>query len=282
MKFSIFTVMLPDVPVEQAIPMLQKNGYDGVEWRVTSIDSSRAEETPSFHGNNLCTLNAHSSEEYLDFLKNSTDQSGLEIPNLACYLQCGDLKGTEQAMKMAIRLGAPSIRVGVPAYDRKRTYGQLFQEARTYLQAVQELSKTYGVKGVIEIHMNKIASSPSLAHRLVDGLNPVHIGVIFDPGNMVYEGYEQYRMGLELLGPYLSHVHVKNARWILDGDRTNHESIWRVEHCPVTKGAANWQQVIADLQAVGYDGWLSFEDFSNPGTNDQLLQQNKMYIQSFL
>ena len=44
-----------------------------------------------------------------------------------------------------------------------------------------------------------ISCSAGLAHRLVNGFDPDHIGVLFDPGSMVHEGYESYRMGMELL-----------------------------------------------------------------------------------
>ena len=47
------------------------------------------------------------------------------------------------------------------------------------------------------------------------------LGIIHDVGNMVYEGYERYEMGLSILGPYLAHVHVKSAApasfWLLVG-----------------------------------------------------------------
>ncbi|MNH42928.1 hypothetical protein D3C79_1047240 [compost metagenome] len=63
------------------------------------------------------------------------------------------------------------------------------------------------------MHFGNIAPSASLARQLVDGFDAKHIGVIYDPGNMVYEGFEQYKLGLEVLGEYLGHVHVKNAIW---------------------------------------------------------------------
>ncbi|WP_409341758.1 sugar phosphate isomerase/epimerase family protein [Paenibacillus sp. MBLB4367] len=280
MKFAVFTVMLPDLTPEQALPALRNAGYDGVEWRVTNVDPSKAGETPSFWGNNLCSVDTASSDEALDRLNASVRQIGLETPNLACYLQCGDLAGVERGMQIAKRLGAPSIRVGVPGYNRSKTYQALYAEARSYLEGVQELSRQYGIQGLIEIHMNNIATSASLAHRLVDGFDPKHIGVIYDPGNMVYEGFEQYRMGLELLGPYLAHVHVKNAWWVKNEQPD--QPVWRADSCPVHEGVANWKQIIGDLKAVGYDGWLSFEDFSKSGTSEQLLERNIAYIKSLL
>ena len=66
----------------------------------------------------------------------------------------------------------------------------------------------------IETHFGNIAASASLAHRLVSQFDPQFIGVVYDPGNMVYEGYECWRTGFELLGPYLHEVHAKNATWV--------------------------------------------------------------------
>ncbi|GIP35252.1 sugar phosphate isomerase/epimerase [Paenibacillus sp. J2TS4] len=278
MKYSVFTVMLPELSPEEAIPALKKAGYDGVEWRVTAIDPAKAEEAPSFWGNNRCTVDIHSSEEQILSLKAATEQAGLEIPALACYLACGDVEGTERGMRIAQWLGAAAIRVGVPMYNRSKRYQELLKEGRAYLSQVQELSRRYGVQGWIEIHMNNIATSASLAHKLVDGFDPAHIGVIYDPGNMVYEGYEQYRMGLELLGPYLAHVHVKNAHWVRNDDPSRH--IWQADACPVPDGVANWKQILDDLQAVGYDRWLSFEDFSRSAPSEELLVRNLQYMKS--
>jgi len=61
--------------------------------------------------------------------------------------------------------------------------------------------------------MNTMTPSPALAERLVSHFDPRHVGVILDAGNMVYEGFETYSLAVDLLGPYLAHVHVKNAAW---------------------------------------------------------------------
>ncbi|MEZ4633203.1 MAG: hypothetical protein R2880_21235 [Deinococcales bacterium] len=65
---------------------------------------------------------------------------------------------------------------------------------------------------MIEIHHRTIVPSASAVYRLVSHFDPQHIAVIYDPGNMAYEGFEDYRMGLELWEPYLAHVHLKMPR----------------------------------------------------------------------
>ena len=100
---------------------------------------------------------------------------------------------------------------------------------------------------------------------------------------MVYEGYEQYRMGLEVLNEYLAHVHVKNAVWERNPNPKHAtDSAWRTVSAPMRDGFANWPQVIADLKSVGYDGWLSFEDFSQSAPTEELLADNIAYIKSLL
>lgn len=287
MKFAVFTVMTPDCTIERTVELLQKHGYDGVEWRFTMTDPSKLEEVPSFWGNNLSTVQADASLEELRTIKRLADAAGLQSPNLASYIKSGDIEATERAMRAAKELGSPSVRIGVPGYNRTRPYAELVAEARDYLRETEALSRTYGVKGLIEIHFGNIATSASLARHLVEGFDSDNIGVIYDPGNMVHEGYEQYRMGLEVLGPYLAHVHVKNAVWTRteherSGNEGSHEPLWRAIWSPIPSGIVHWPQVIADLKAVGYDGWLSFEDFSGSAPSEELLRDNIAYIRSLL
>ncbi|MCU6710966.1 sugar phosphate isomerase/epimerase [Paenibacillus sp. J5C_2022] len=282
MKYAVFTVMMPDCSLDTTIEKLQQYGYDGVEWRFTKSDPARAEDAPSFWGNNLSTVEADATEAELLLLKEKTVAAGLQVPNIGAYIACGDKQATETAMKAASVLGAPSIRVGVPMYNRTRPYQELLLEGRAYLEQVQELGAEYGVMGLIEVHHGNIACSASLARRLVEGFDPARIGIIYDPGNMVHEGFENYRMGLEVMGEYLTHVHIKNARWQRkEGEASAAEGpLWQAVWSPLQDGVVHWPQVIADLKAIGYDRWLTFEDFSGSAPTDTLLRDNLAYVRS--
>lgn len=282
MKFSVFTVMMPDCNLEQTVQLLRDNQYDGVEWRFIDPDQSKSSEVPSFWGNNFSTVPASSTIEHLEYIGNLSKQFGLTQPNLASYIKCGDLAATEQAMKAAQILGAPSIRIGVPSYDGTTSYQQCLADGRAYLDQVQQLAQQYKVKGSIETHHGNIACSASAAYRLVEGFDPNYIGIIYDPGNMVHEGYENYQMGLEIIGNYLTHVHVKNATYALSTSDGIDASTWKVNWSAIDKGAAHWPNVIKALKAIGYDGWMSMEDFSLSQTTESLLQHNISYIKSLL
>jgi len=278
MKFAVFTVMMPDCTLEQTVQLLKQEGYDGVEWRFTNINPERAGEAPSFWGNNYSTVPANSTPEQLEEIAKLTREYGLVVPNLASYIPEGDLAATEQAMKAAVILGAPSIRISVPGYNEESEYWKALEAGRQYLTEVEKLSKQYGVKGAIETHHGNIACSASAARRLVEGFDPQHIGIIYDPGNMVHEGYETYRMGLEILGPYLAHVHVKNASYTYD----EQSSAWKVQWSTIDEGIVVWQKVIDALHAIGYDGWLSMEDFSLAKPTQQSLAHHIQYLKGII
>lgn len=279
MKFAVFTVMMPDCSPEETVRLLQKHGYDGVEWRFTNPDQSRSHEAPSFWGNNRSTVPADSTEEELRQIAAMTKAHGLEIPNLAAYIREGNLQATEQAMKAAVLLGSPSVRVSVPGYSRDTHYWDALKAGKGYLKQVEALSKQYGVQGLIETHHGNIACSASAARRLVDDFDPQHIGVIYDPGNLVHEGFEAYRMGLDILGPYLAYVHVKNAAARLIPGAT---PPWQVEWRTIDEGEVYWPQVMEALHDIGYDGWLSMEDFSLARPTEEALAHHISYLKSLL
>jgi sugar phosphate isomerase/epimerase len=80
---------------------------------------------------------------------------------------------------------------------------------------------------------------------------------------------ENVQMALELLGPYLSHVHAKNAAWAKTGEEDG-VAKWQWKMVPIRLGQADWTAIVAALKKTGYDGWLSFEDFSEVDTKTKL------------
>jgi len=273
---SVFTVATPDLAPSQLLEAARAAGIDAIEWRCTRVPDHVVHEAPSFWGNNRCTLDPSMTDEELDALRRETEASGLRALAVVPYLSCGDLEGTERMLAIASRLNAPHIRIGVPGYNGSRPYPELLKEARNYVREAAKLARQYGVKGLVETHHATIAPSASLARQLVDGCDPDDIGVLYDPGNLVHEGFENYKMGMELLGPYLAHVHVKNAGW----SPANAEAAagpldpidWSCRWRPIADGIVPWKRVLADLKAVGYNGAFGVEDFSGTYNSGEMLR----------
>lgn len=272
MKYAVFTVMLPDLTPEEAASELASTGYDGVEWRVTRIAPELLHEEPSFWRNNRCTLSPTPKDAWR--ANTLAANAGLVIPNLGTYLQVGDLNGAEEAMRFAQIAGSPAIRVGVARPQAGKRYQELYAANVEYLAAIELLARRFDVKALVEIHHGTIASSASLAHRLVSHFDPARIGVIHDAGNMVHEGFEEYRTGLELLGPYLGHVHVKNAAF----QRPQEGGVWRCQWSPLSDGVVDFAALWAALSSVGYDGWVTVEDFSQAYPSTEALRINLAFL----
>jgi sugar phosphate isomerase/epimerase len=271
MKVGVFTVGLPDLTPEEAAREIKAAGYDGVEWRVARIPEEFRGEEPSFWRNNLCTLEP--TEEEARRVRSLCEGTGLEVAGLGTYISVGDLDAVDEAMNFAQMADAPQIRVGTGSLEGA-SYARRFETARRFLAGVEQLAGQYGVKALVEIHHGTICPSASLGLRLVSGLDPGAIGVIFDPGNMVFEGFEDYRIGAELLGPYLAHVHLKNAAF----DRPEGGGTWRARWAPLEDGVVDFEQLFEALRLAGYDGWLVMEDFSAARPSREALRHNLGFV----
>jgi len=278
MKIAIFTVCVPEHDLAKTAALLAREGYDGVEWRVQRVDPALATEPASYWRHNKSTVDLATIVEQAPAVRALTHAVGLEMPSLATYLPCSDGENAERVMKAAAIMGVPMVRLGVPRYDRTRPYRDLFGETRAHLESLSRLAAAYGVKVLVEIHMGTITPSAGLAHRLLDGFDADLVGAIYDPGNMVCEGYEAWRMGMELLGPYLAHVHVKNYIWQPREEDELGTLHWAPQPAPLSRGMVDWGQVIEDLHAVGYQGYLSLEDFDPTTSTDEKVRADIRYL----
>ena len=70
-------------------------------------------------------------------------------------------------------------------------------------------------------------------------------------------------MGIDLLGPYLQHVHVKNNQ-VSTVDVTNNFGLRTAsQFTSLNAGIIDWSYVLQHLQKAGYDGWLSLKIFGD-------------------
>ena len=279
MKHSIFTVVMPEFEVAEAAQKMKEWGYDGAEWRVTNVPSPMP-SIPNYWSANKATVDFAKLPKSASEARKLSDAAGLAIPSLATYLGCTDLESVKKAMEAALIMGAPMLRVSVPGYDAKTNYRTLFAKAQADYAKVESLARENKLKACIEIHMGNICPSASAAYRFVSVFDPKHVGVIFDPGNMIYEGMENWQFGLELLGEYLAHVHVKNSGWRIMYGEPNGNLVWQPYMATLRAGMVNWSDVLAALRAVKYKGWLSNEDFSSDQATEPKLRDDLGYLKA--
>lgn len=275
MRFGYFTAATPDWTPEQVVTNLAAQGWDGVEWRVT--DDPGAAEIGFWQGNRA-TWPLAGLEDNVAAMRDLTAAAGLAITGVGAYVQCADHGMVERVLAATAAMGATQVRVQVPGVAEGEDYRDVFAASREHWHWVAERAAHHGVKALLELHHRSITASASSALRLLDGLNPAHVGVIHDMGNLVIEGWERPLWAAQLLGPYLAHVHVKNAVHEVDhigADGTVHHTARMVA---MRRGQADLRSYLADLAAAGYDGWVVCEDFSTDLPLEQRTADNLAYL----
>ncbi|MGH3098487.1 MAG: sugar phosphate isomerase/epimerase family protein [Streptosporangiales bacterium] len=269
MKLGLCSVGLADLTPDRAITEATRAGYTGIEWRVS--DQVATHGDADFRSNNYCTVRPTFDD--VRAVAASCAAAGLTVVGLNPYLQVGDLDGVEQMMALAATAGASHIRLRAPAPELDG-FPELMLATRNYLAEVSALAEHYQVRGLLEMHHGTLCPSASLAARAVAGLPPDAIGVIYDAGNVIVEGYEDHRMALQILGPYLAHVHLKNAVFA----RPHDGGAWRHRWAPLDDGVLDVPLLLRILDQAGYRGWIAVEDLSTDRPTAETLRFDADYL----
>lgn len=116
------------------------------------------------------------------------------------------------------------------------------------LAKVSELAKAKGITVAFETGQE----TADLLRRTLDDLKCPNLKVNFDPANVLLYDMGDPLRAVEILGPDIRSVHVKDAI------RTKLPGTWG-EEVPLGKGQVNIKQFIKTLKKVGYQGPLCIE-----------------------
>ena len=116
------------------------------------------------------------------------------------------------------------------------------------LARVSDLAKRKGVTVAFETGQE----TADLLRRTLDDLKCPNLKVNFDPANMLLYDKGDPLRAVEILGPDIRSVHVKDA------NRPTTPGVWG-EEVPLGKGQVNIPQFVRTLKNVGYRGPLAIE-----------------------
>ena len=106
---------------------------------------------------------------------------------------------------------------------------------------------------VIESEPSVTTSNMTLLHHFLEELNVDCVKALFDAGNEIADPLAPppYPNGYELLKDHIGHVHLKDIR------RSDNGSIF--EPALIGEGDVNYNGLLAQLRADGYNGYVSLE-----------------------
>ena len=274
MKFAVFTDSTPDWTPAEAAKILAEQGWHGIEWRIT--DSVETAGPPGFWAGNRATWPLTGLEEHLDEIRSTMLDAGLEFPALGGYVTPAQRGDADRLLAAAAALGAGQVRfLGVNVVEGQ-TYREAFAAYRADWEWLEDRARLYGVRALLELHPDSLTPSASAARQLVEGLDPRFVGVLYDLGNLMIEGWEEH--SLQILGEYLAHVHVKNVAFHLSGVESDRTLRWVPKWVPLREGRAHLPQFFGALAQIGYDNWVTVEDFSTAVPLEERTTANLEYL----
>jgi sugar phosphate isomerase/epimerase len=272
MKYSAFSITMPEWDPFEAARNLKALGYDGVSLRI--VDQAPS-DVPSFWVGNRATWPLTGLEASLPEIRRMVAESGIKIAALYGYPRWCDRDALERHFAAAAALGVKACRfvgsgpktmsgprpqLGAAPYDR------LFEETRRDFEWIVACALGYGVRAIVPLHHEWVIASASAARRLLDGLDPTGIGIIADWGHLAIEGWEDPLSSVQILGPYLDSVMLKNFGWFPGSTLSDGTVLWEFRPETLRRGRVDIYNVFAALQAEKFEGWVTIAEVTTQGS----------------
>jgi sugar phosphate isomerase/epimerase len=243
MKLAFSTLGCPMWELGQIAETARSLGYDAIELRAV--------------GGDLDLLNRREFQqpEVSNTRKKLEDlQVSICCVDTSCNFHSTDASERSQQVELALRhaqlaasLGASLIRV----FPDKVQPGSNRDETRDNIaQCLHQIGAGLpdGVRVGLETHGD--FARGQIAAEVVNLANHRNVCLIWDVANSMNAGDSTHHAAIAV-GPYLAHVHLRDARKIAGSEH------W----LPVLagRGEVSFEQVVNELRQLGYDGFISFE-----------------------
>lgn len=240
------------VSISDAIATAKDAGFDGIELAL----------------NETGELGLEATDSELASIKQQLADTGLELAGLATGLywsyamtsetEANRLKAIDVCKKQietAAKLGADAIlvipgAVGVDFIPGSEVvpYDIAYDRALEAITKLAPEAEAAGVSIGIENVWNKFLLSPLEMRGFIDAVGSKYVGSYFDVGNTVYSGYPEH--WIRILGDRIKKVHFKDYRRQAGG---LHGFV------DLLAGDVDYPAVVAALQEIGYDGYVTAE-----------------------
>ena len=285
---TLCTAQWADLPFDELCKVAAQMGYDGLELATWGFDLEKAYTDDSYvqylldtlKANKLCchALAAHIAGQCVGDAPDPR-LNNFAPPELADNPEAIRAWGIETMKKVAVVANKMGIKVvtgftGSPiwkyVYSFPQTTAEMveagFDEIVELWTPILEVFKENGVKFALEVHPGEIAfdyySTEKLLQKFADNDT---FGLNFDPSHLIWQGINP-ALFLRDFMHRVYHVHMKDAAVTLDGrsgllgshiDFGDLRRGWNFRS--LGHGHVNFEEIIRELNAAGYDGPLSVE-----------------------
>jgi sugar phosphate isomerase/epimerase len=287
MKIGVFTALLQDLPLEQALDYVHGAGLDTVELG-----------TGNFPGDAHCKpAELLQDETKLAAFRRAFERRGMTISALSCHgnplhpnrayaRACHEVQ--RNTVLLAERLGVRCVNLfaGCPGSSDADAHAnwvtcpwppefseilawQWNEKLIPYWREEAAFAKEHGdVKYGFEMHPGVAVYNPETLLKLRDAVGD-SIGANFDPSHLFWQGIDAVA-AIRALGAAIYHVHAKDCR--VDAINTGINGVldtkpyqdelhrsWLFRTVGYGHDQQVWKDMVSALRLVGYDGVLSIE-----------------------
>ena len=297
MKLGVFTCLLSNLPLEEALQYFQSLGIEMIELGVGGYPGNS-------HADPAVLLNDEAKFAKFTAL---IEKYGLAVSALSCHAnpvhpqkevaaefdQC-----IRDAILLAEKMGLSQINTfsGCPGDAENAKYPnwvtcpwpndfselldwQWNEVLIPYWKDLVAFAKAHGVNKIgLELHPGFCVYNTDTLLRLREAVGP-EIGVNFDPSHLVWQGMDPVAC-IRKMGDAIFHFHAKDTKidalntavtGVLDTKSYSDEinRAWVFRSVGYGNDAAYWKDIISNLRLVGYDYAISIEH------EDSLMSQNE-------
>jgi len=200
MKPSLFTKILDDRSLDEAIETAADVGYDSVE--IMARDLHLPPDTPM---------------DRAESIRGVADRCGVELPCLATYTgryaslsdkECeAELSTFEQYLELSDILDIELLRHLPGGPSVRHATDDDFERAAEWLRRAADRAAAYDRTIGLETYSHMFAETTESTLRLVDAIDRENVGVIHDAGNISIVDDDFDPASIDRLGDHLAHVH---------------------------------------------------------------------------
>ena len=274
MQLSLYTLLATEVSLDEAIAEAKETGFDAVDVR---MHESGAHLLPSVGDDEVAQI------------ARWVENAGLVVSGLTTYYVAGEadaqaagksFEGIARALQVAEMLGAPMMRLSGPAHSSEGVPYEALREAfREQAVRLGEMAAQRGITATIEQHGGRSFASAGQIVDMMRDLPREGLGVVYDPGNCLSEGYEDPLVQVDMLRCVIANVHVKNATTV---PHEGPSPRIPTAAARLDEGLLDWDAIVARLRDIGYDGYLTLEDFCTFDSLREKFEYDVTYLRSLL
>jgi inosose dehydratase len=250
-----------DVPLERCLAEMAEAGYEGCELGGKfPREASRLREVLAPYGLSVASA----------WLSVWFTEAGREEESVAAYREhCALLREIGASVVVIAECGRSVQQRDVPVSDARPSFEEKeWRRLVDGLHRIGEIARTENMTNVYHPHMGTGIQSAAEVDRLMNDTDPKLVALLLDTGHATFDGHDPRDL-VRRHGPRIRHVHLKDVRGsVADRARSERWSFERSVRAGVFTvpgdGDVDIRGVLADLEGIGYAGWLVVEAEQDP------------------